>query len=241
MAVSPTPFNISGPAAIAGQQHVYNAIIPDEGPRAVGFELDFVNYNENDIDFTYAYEQKQMTVVQAVWVDNTANAEELVITATNAPRQVIKVGPGIQGAFPVISAIRPKFALTTNGSCIVNVIFVNVPLMSFSDQPAPVLNAGKAASGATVIANGTTAVAVFDPSVSPNPSDGAVIVNPRNATESLWVDMIARPGVIAPGTNGTTVELIPGGSFIVPPDYAGTVWANAVTNGHTFTAYGAGS
>ena len=91
---------------------------------------------------------------------------------------------------------------------------------------------------AFAIATGSDAVDVWP--TGGTPSDGAIIVNPFGASESLFVDIVNAAQTTAPGTNGTTVELLAGGTFTVPPGFSGTVSANAVTTGHTFTAYGVG-
>jgi hypothetical protein len=64
---------------------------------------------------------------------------------------------------------------------------------------------------------------------------GAFITNPLNATESLFVDMVNVAGTVAPGTHGTTVELVPGQSQAFPA-LVTSISVNAVTSGHVFTA-----
>lgn len=228
--------NISGPSAIAGQSNVYNALIPAEGPRAVGFQLDFIDFNENLIDFTYAYEQKQMTVVQSVWIDNSANDTALTLASLNPPFQTIVAPAFSQGSYPVIAAIRPKFAISTNGNCIVPVIFLNVPITSNEwATEAPGASAGTAPAVFTIPA-GPAAVNPFGGSNLAGP--GSFITNPLAAAESLFVDPVNVATVAAPGPNGTTVELVPGGTFVVPPGGLVKLSVIAATPGHTFSAVG---
>jgi len=83
------------------------------------------------------------------------------------------------------------------------------------------------------VTTGGTAVTVFNASEL---NVGGIVTNPTGATESLFIDIVNTPGTLAPGTNGTTFELVPGQTFLVPPNISTAVEVNAVTNGHSFTA-----
>lgn len=223
---------LSGPDTVTGQARIYGATIPPEGPRACGFKLDFVDYTENVIDFTYAYENKQMTVVQSIWVDNSVNPEEVTITARNSPFQAVKVQPFTQGTYPLISAIRPVFSITTDGSCYVNVIFCNIPLPS-SDWQIPDGSGAPAAAEATEVDTANTPVTVFA-GVLPN---GGRVINPFGAALSLFLDYVNPATDTAPGANGTTFELVPGQAENVPAGVNVTLTANSADSAHFFTAF----
>ena len=104
------------------------------------------------------------------------------------------------------------------------------PLPVTSDNPllTPV------AANAVEVVTGGTAVTAF---LASTIVTGAQIVNPYSATESLFVDMINAPGTTAPGTHGTTVELVPGQSWTAPGPLTTPVKVNATTSLHVFTAY----
>jgi hypothetical protein len=95
------------------------------------------------------------------------------------------------------------------------------------------------AAAASVVTTGGTAVSVF-----PGPINGAVIINPPNATaqgvalaENLYVSMVNTPGSTDATANGTTIVLVPGASYTFPALATGvTVKANAASSGHKFTA-----
>lgn len=223
------------------QINVLNAVVPPEGPKALPVVLDFTLLSSILIDLTTTTMQGKISTVQMIWADNTANSARLDITI-QATQQVIHVPPGIQGWFPVIATNRPKLVFATTAGIVLTCILLNVPVAQGDWAPNGTNARSSALSPlATAVTNGGTAVSVFN-ETSPNvvPSDGAVIVNPWSATESLFVDIVNTAGTTAPGTNGTTVELKAGASFAVPPNFKGNVTANAVTNGHTFTAYGVG-
>lgn len=63
-----------------------------------------------------------------------------------------------------------------------------------------------------------------------------LIFNPRNATESLFVDLVnSAQNVQGGGTNGTSFEVVPGQLFLCPPSTV-LVSVNAATTGHAFVA-----
>jgi hypothetical protein len=68
---------------------------------------------------------------------------------------------------------------------------------------------------------------------------GGLIINPLNpqdqglaVSESLWVNLLG--SAVTAAVNGT-VEVLPGQTFLVPPNV--NVWVTAVTSGHQFSAY----
>lgn len=96
---------------------------------------------------------------------------------------------------------------------------------STPNAPTPVVGA------ATAVATGGTAVTVF-----PFVTTEGNITNPGTATESLFVDIVNTAQTSAPGTAGTNLELLAGQTYAVPPT-AHAVSVNAITSGHTFTAF----
>jgi hypothetical protein len=92
----------------------------------------------------------------------------------------------------------------------------------------------------TAAAPATFTVVVAGTAVNAFPAgsivNGAIIVNPSNAGESLWVDLVNTAQTASPGTNGTTFEIPAGSKFTVPGSMVGAVSVNAVTAGHTFAA-----
>jgi hypothetical protein len=226
------------------QINVLNAVVPPEGPKALPLVLDFTSVASILVDLTITTAQGKISTVQMIWADNSTNAALLTIAVSPGTQQTIKVPPGAQGWFPVMATNRPKLTFsTTAGAGQITVILLNVPVAQGQWFPSGSNERNVAlAPLATSITNGGTAVAVFAEvsGASVVPSDGAVIVNPWSASESLFVDIVNNAGTVAPGSNGTTVELKAGASFPVPANFKGTVTANAVTSGHTFSAYGVG-
>lgn len=88
----------------------------------------------------------------------------------------------------------------------------------------------------TTVATGGRSVQIADTTIG---LVGGFIWNPLQAkdqgipsAESLWVNLLGSATV---GPQNGTVEVVPGGSFMVPPSC--NVWVTAATGGHQFTAY----
>lgn len=191
----------------------------------------------DQLDLTFFLSNNSMDQIQSVFVDNWDGSETFFITLQGSGQR-IACPAGSQGWFPCMVTFPNSGNITfTGANHLTPVFFLNVPM------PEGVWGKNSGQGGGNGIAplassvlTGGTAVTVF----SPGPSDGAIIVNPFAATESLFVDIVFTAGTTAPGANGTTVELKAGGSFTVPPSFGGVVSVNAVTAGHVFSAYGVG-
>ncbi len=225
---------ISGQAAATGQVTLPNILEPEGGPRAIGFQLDFVNFQRNIIDFTYSYENTNFKQVMGVFVDNSANPQTLTIQANQNPFENIVVPPYSQGTFPIIAPIRPKFTLSSSGSVIIGVIFTNFP-MSLCVW-------GVQTPG---VPTTPTNFAIATPTVAVNPwpgkhvTAGGFIYNPTsNGATPIYVDFVNPAGVASPGTFGTTVDLLPGESIPIPTGFI-SVSVNSAS-AVPFVAYGQG-
>lgn len=238
MALAPVGPSLANTPGV-NQTTVLNALVPPEGPKSVAVPMDFTTTDTVLVDFTVTTSQAKISTVQMIYVDNFGNPARLDI-AVSGTSQIIRCPAGRQGWFPVVATNRPKFTCTTTPGVTVTVLFLNVPVAQGNWNPDE-NDYVKASNPLTfTVTTGGTPVTVWQTTATTQvPTDGAVIINPKAATESLFVDIVNAPGTTAPGTNGTTVELAAGDAFTVPPNFDGTVYANAATNGHTFTAYGA--
>lgn len=228
---------MSGTISVTMQQSaIYNAMIPPEGPRSVSMALDFAASDQYDVDFTLAYAQKTISVVQTVWVDNSSNPQPVLFSVAGTG-QKFTAPPYAQGSFPVIAAIRPKIAVSSvNSAATVTLLWLNVPLPSSQWYPAgnsSVTPATAQTAASDTIAAGGTAQTVF---AAGSIVTQGIVINPSTATETLYVDFVHAAADTAPGPNGTTFELLPGQKCNVPP-LTGAVSVNAATTGHAFTAF----
>lgn len=215
------------------QSAIFNSLVPPEGPKAVAQTLDFSQAASFLIDFTTAYSQKVISVVQTIWVDNWDNDTDVTFAVAGTGQTIIAPANS-QCVLPVISAVRTKLTVT-GGSGVVKCQFLNVPLpVGLWTKPSTAAAPVPAAAAAFAVAAAGVAVTPFAAGAIVN---GAVIVNPYAATESLFVDVVNAAGVAAPGTYGTTVELKAGQSYRAPGGMTTAVSVNAVTAGHAFTAW----
>jgi hypothetical protein len=228
-------FTYSSQQQMAGQVKIYGELMPSEGARAIGFNLDFIDYQTNIIDFTVAYQQTQMKGVMGIFVDNSANPEPVIIQANQIPMQKIVCPPFAQGCFPVICPIMPKFTISTNGSVMVGVVFTNVPLSDAVWYTAP-------ASVPTTPVNFevTTGGVAVNPWGTKHVTCGGFIYNPTSNTGiTIYVDLVNTAQDASPGTNGTTVDLEAGDSLPIPTGSI-SVSVNCATSATPFVAFGLG-
>lgn len=215
--------------AIAGQ------LVPKGGAKAMGFQLDFVTYATNVVDFTTAYENKNMEEVCGLFVDNSSNSQTLTITSNQQPVQKIVVPPFAQGTFVILAPIRPKFNLSTGGSCIVGVVFTNIPLpeavwsVQTPGTPTTPTNFNVATAGVAVNPWGTKRVT----------AGGFIYAPTANGAKILYVDLVNTAQNASPGTLGTCVDLAAGDSLPIPAGII-SVSVTADTNNTPFVAFGMG-
>lgn len=204
---------------------VYNALVPREGPKSVFTLLDFTSSDVVNIDFTLAGQEGKITAIQSIWADNSQSSGPLTIDVAGTGQRIV-VPAGYQGTIPVIAATRPKMRCTCAAVTRVGVVWLNVPM------PVGVWNTGAAlpkGADAYIVTTGGVPVVAFATATA-----NAYITNPNTATESLWVDPVNAAGLVSPGVNGTTTELVAGQSY-APPTGA-RISVNAATSGHAFVA-----
>ena len=225
---------ISG-TQLTGQVSIAGQLIPEGGPRAIGFILDFIDYQTNIIDFTYAYENTAFKQVMGIFVDNSTNPFPLTIQAQQSPQQKIVVPSYSQGTFPVIAPIRPKFTFTTNGSVNVGVVFTNIPL---SCDVWSVQTPGVPTTPSNIVV--TTGGAAVNPWGTQHVTAGGFIYNPTsNGATVIYVDFTNTAQTASPGTLGTTVDLSPGDSIPIPTGFI-SVSVNSASSATPFVAFGMG-
>lgn len=135
---------ISLPNGIAGSRPIKSAMLPQEGPKTVPFVVPFFSggLTEYTIDLTLTQQLGYITSVQTCYIDNTDNAEQLIVEVPSVGQRFI-MPAGFQGYFPVLAPIEPVFKFSTDGNIDVFVQLINVPM------PAQIWGA----SGGSVIPN----------------------------------------------------------------------------------------
>lgn len=198
-------------------------------PKVFSFLLPLPQNVPSTYDLRTIINRKQINFVQTICVNNFGNATKIVITTSAG--QALSIGANSFAILPLFLSLDNTITFNApNGSTgTAHVCLTNFQADSFVYQISETVSQ---AGSNTVITNGGTAVVVFPGGSIINQG---IIVNPPEATESLFVDWINTPGTTAPGVNGTTFEVQIGQQITVPPVKSATM-ANAITNGHTFTA-----
>jgi hypothetical protein len=96
---------------------------PSQGNRALPVTLDFTNSANWNDDLSPEMQQSQIESIQAIYVDNSQNANPL--TLVFAGYQTLFVKPGKQGIYPIIAQGSLQYTATTTVGVKVPVIFLN--------------------------------------------------------------------------------------------------------------------
>lgn len=187
----------------------------DKNPSAANVPLDFTSVTSLDLDFTQAENNRVVSAILGVFIDNSQNAQSITWTQTSATAQRIIIPANSQAYLPVLSVVPDKMNFATTGAVIVPVQFLNF-------RPDPII---WSATGL----NGTVAAPLFVrdifrsnltlSSVTPgadaivaasNATRSALILQAATTnTASAWINI----GAVASASN--FIELPPGGSFVM--------------------------
>lgn len=105
-----------------------NNRFPDEGPRALKWDLNFAAAETQTIDLLLAVQQKQITVVQGAFFNNVDGPDiEIEISETE---QKFTLKAGTQGVLQMLTTQVPKFNIKSSGAGSVRLHFVNFPVIT---------------------------------------------------------------------------------------------------------------
>ena len=85
---------------------IYDAQIPAEGPKAVPINLDFTSGTGEPsytLDLNNFQTQGFISMVQTLFIDNSAGTQPIIVTVTAARGQILQAPPGSQGYYPILS------------------------------------------------------------------------------------------------------------------------------------------
>ena len=115
------------PQNFVGYQ-IFNTQIPNDGPKALSVLVDFTQPQPITIDLTLAAIEGRFPFAQCVFIDNSANANPLVLTA-QLTQQRIQVPAGQQGWYALAASRPPIFTVTcVGGSTNTLLVFSSVPI-----------------------------------------------------------------------------------------------------------------
>jgi len=99
--------------------------VPEQGSKGVVVNFDFTTINVVSGDLTQEQSVNGISYIQAMWIDNRANAQAFAITFLGL-LYTIQVRAGRQGIYPVFVAQGDvKFTAVSNGAVIVPTIMFN--------------------------------------------------------------------------------------------------------------------
>jgi len=216
----------------------FNNKTPKEGPRYIPMTFDFTEADTWDVDLMQIQQQGKISTLQAFYVDNSVNTEELTITM-GLGGQVIKVQPGYQGYMTALVNNVPKFSVSSPGGVSAIVFALNFPVVNDLWAAAPIAsdaehvivdnfpdpqNANIAQVGGTNIALGSAASSVSIPVVIANDQGaiaqnltkvggGSIVLGQTNSANSLPVTIASDQSTIAISISGNSLALL--GFFVV--------------------------
>lgn len=106
---------------------IFNALIPEEGPKVVPFNFDWQTSPSYAVDLQNQQARAVITMVQTIWIDNSLNDFPVSIRF-DVVGQNLKAPPRWQGYFPVMVSNPPRFVVSSAGSTAsTQISLMNVP------------------------------------------------------------------------------------------------------------------
>lgn len=104
-------------------------LLPAHGPRSMRREFDFTSVASITFDMYKEDSDGDLSLFQAVFIENQDNANKLTIEQKEATRHKLVFPKLSQGIVPILSTKNPKLIISTTSAALVVVIhFLNVPL-----------------------------------------------------------------------------------------------------------------
>jgi len=224
---------------LVGDVGIGNGVWPDQhGPRSLTYS-DTLNAAEAfELDLTLASERGYLTNIQTVWIDNSAGANTLVVTAGGSG-QVIRAPAGVSAFYSILlQRDTPKISLYRTDAGAFQIIFLNVPVPSTPTDLAAlvlILTNILAANALTTVATRTSVVAATasTPLLAANANRrGGSIFNDSTATLHVALGATAMASY-----NDFTAEILPRGLFVIPDRHTSAVygWWSAVAGNARIT------
>jgi len=110
---------------------IQNQMIPREGPQALALTLDFslaTGLSQYTLDLSQYQWQAKFSILQSIYIDNSANGVPLVVQDQNTGFQLV-ANPHTQGWYTILSPVPTKIVLTCSGGPNnVQIFLANVPI-----------------------------------------------------------------------------------------------------------------
>lgn len=112
---------------------VQGLMVPEEGPRAVPLLLDFSAAGEYDINLQNVQSRNFISLVQALYLDNSAGGTPLTVNLPNTGQNII-IAPNRQGYRMVLCPNPAMLRFISASGVIVPVFILNFPVTN-ADWP----------------------------------------------------------------------------------------------------------
>lgn len=109
------------------QFSVNGQMVPPEGSRAVPINLDFTSNVTYSLDLQNFIARNLISMVQAIFVDNSANASQLQIKMPNSG-QMLVVPPNSQAYLAMLAPNPASFSFVSMGGVLVPILLLNFPV-----------------------------------------------------------------------------------------------------------------
>jgi hypothetical protein len=109
------------------QFSVNGQMVPPEGSRAVPLTLDFTAQVQYTLDLQNFIARNLISMVQAIFVDNSNNASPIEISMPNSGQTLI-VPPNAQAYLSVLAPNPASFVFLTMGGVIIDITLLNYPV-----------------------------------------------------------------------------------------------------------------
>lgn len=213
-------------------QGTYNGAVPKEGPKVVPLALDFTAAGGYTVDLSNLFSGGQLTVVQTVYADNSANPAPLQFFVPDT-QETITFPPFSQGFLPLFFSSTFKLVVTSSGGVklVAQLLNYNVAPSMWNSNGFPAIGVGGVQQVSDVILDAAVSDNALNVRLSGNISltDRSALIgaantpqvvmgnNPSRAFFSLMntsVDtMWFSYGAIVPAVNGIGSYLLAPGAY----------------------------
>lgn len=179
---------------IAGKQHhgykTYNCAVPKKESISIPITMDFTGGNTvSIIDLTLTVDNQVFEFLQAIFIDNSANASSLTVVASVTGQSLV-IPPLSQAYMPVVIGDQPVITGTSSGGVKVPLQLLNFPIstlvwstVSSDGLSAVTITPSPATDASSTITLGGTAQNIFGATI---PTNGYAVYNP-DPTNDLWI------------------------------------------------------
>jgi hypothetical protein len=192
-----------------------NGLAPAIGPVGLPVTLNFPDRTATfDLDFTKTIQDRDIDIIQSVWVDNADNPNKLIIQCDQTQQRLV-IPAFAQQSLPIICPQDPRLNVSCDGNQVfagkVQLIFQNIPVPIASWGPIDVtlnnvtVSQKPLGSNFTASTGNTGGASVVALAANVN-ATRRIIANPANNAETLYLQF----GGVA---DASALPLLPGEKF----------------------------